>query len=61
MPTTSVAKSSGATMVRISRRKICPTKRSETATSGKKWPSAAPTTMATRIQNVSDRGKRTVA
>jgi hypothetical protein len=37
-------------------RKIWPTKRSDTASSGKKWPQAAPTTMATRIQKVSDRG-----
>ena len=34
MPTTSVAKSSGATIVRISRRKTWPTNRSETAEVG---------------------------
>ena len=45
MPTTSVANSSGATMVRIRRRKIWLRTRSSTATSGKSWPTSAPTTI----------------
>ena len=54
MPTTSVAKSSGATMVRISRRKIWLSTRKLAATPGKSWPISAPRTIATRIQVVSD-------
>jgi hypothetical protein len=55
MPTTSVANSSGAMMVLISRRKICDSSRSCTATPGQSVPTAAPSTIATRIQVVSER------
>ena len=54
MPTTSVAKSNGATMVRIKRRKIRLRTRRLAATPGKSWPTSAPITIDTRIHVVSD-------
>ena len=55
MPTTSVAKRSGATMVRMRRRKIWLSTRSATATRGSRARPRRRSTIDTRIQVVSDR------
>ena len=55
MPTTSVANSSGAMIVLIIRMKIWLSSRSATALPGKSWPTSAPTTIETRIHDVSVR------
>ncbi len=55
MPPTSVAKSRGAIIVLISRRKIAPIGCSLTAVWGQSYPMAAPATIATKIQTASDR------
>src|SRR5262245_26896953 len=57
MPTTSVANNSGATIVRIRRMKIVLRILSSVAAAGKNKPNTPPTTIAIRIQVVSD-GRR---
>src|SRR5208282_5111744 len=55
IPTTRVAKISGATMARISRRKIDPSPRRLTACAGNHAPATTPAIIATRIHADSDR------
>ena len=55
MPTTSMAKSSGAMMTLIRRRKIVPRNWRCAAAAGQSWPNSAPENRPTAIQVVSDR------
>ena len=61
MPTTSVAKTSGAMMVFTSRRKASLSTFRLMATPGASWPSSMPTSMLTTIQRVSERRGATAA